>query len=119
MKSINVPFKFVNGGVAQTNNLDKIVRQQVINVLATAKGERVIELGYGSTLKSNFMFSTIESIEKADWVSDAIQDVNDYLENGKLTNIEVTHTEGSSIQVNASYSTSLAGSSTLTFNINV
>ena len=103
MRSISIPFQFSNGKVIETENDDKIARQRIIDVLATDKYERVNRPEYGSDIRS-LLFEPLDPLIFADFRIDALQDINDYVSNAKITDIQVR--EGSPIyQGNDSEST--------------
>ena len=50
MKSIKIPFSFEEGSVSNTNNVDTIVSQEIVNYFMTVDGERVMNSSYGGGL---------------------------------------------------------------------
>lgn len=86
MKSISIPFRFSNGGVAITTDLNKITEQKIIDVLVTAPGERVIYKGYGANLRA-LLYEPLDDLIFADFKVDAIQDINESLDTGKVSDI--------------------------------
>lgn len=95
MRSISIPFQFANGKVVETENDDKIARQRIIDVLATDKYERVMRPEYGADIKS-LLFEPLDPLIFADFRVDAIKDINDYVSNAKVTDLQIR--EGNPIE---------------------
>lgn len=83
MKTIRIPFRFEEGAVMQTKNVDAIVRQQIVNYFMTSTGERIMNSSYGGNL-SNLVFQINDPLVFADYKVDALSDVNTYLSFGKV-----------------------------------
>jgi len=83
VKTIRIPFKFEQGAVLQTQNVDTIVKQQIVNYFMTNNGERIMNATYGGNL-SNLMFEINDPLVFADYKVDALTDVNTYLSFGKV-----------------------------------
>lgn len=88
MKSISIPFRFENGRVAETEDDDKIARQRIVDVLATDRYERVNRPEYGANIRS-LLFEPLDPLIFADYRIDAIKDINDYVSNAKITDLQV------------------------------
>jgi phage baseplate assembly protein W len=95
MRSISIPFQFSNGKVVETENDDKIARQRIVDVLATDKYERVMRPDYGADIRS-LLFEPLDPLIFADFRVDAIKDINDYVSNAKITDLQIR--EGNPIQ---------------------
>lgn len=115
MRSISIPFQFVNGKVGETTNDDKIARQRIIDVLATDKYERVNRPEYGADIRS-LLFEPLDPLIFADYRVDAIRDINDYVSNAKITDLQIreggTSYEDSTLVVRVIYRTAATGTST-------
>lgn len=83
MKTIRVPFHFEEGSVAQTQNIDTIVRQQISDYFMTTREERVMNSGYGGSL-SSFIFEMIDPLVLQDYKTDVLLDINTYLSFGQV-----------------------------------
>ena len=83
MKSIKVPFKFEEGFVPTTSNVDNIVKQQIVNYFMTNIGERVMNAEYGGSLP-NLVFEINDPLVFADYKVDALSEINSYLSFGKV-----------------------------------
>lgn len=83
MKTIRVPFRFEEGAVLQTQNVDTIVKQQIINYFVTNSGERIMNATYGGNI-SNLGFEINDPLVFADYKVDALADVNTHLSFGKV-----------------------------------
>jgi phage baseplate assembly protein W len=95
MRSISIPFQFSNGKVVETENDDKIARQRIVDVLATDKYERVMRPDYGADIRS-LLFEPLDPLIFADFRVDAIKDINDYVSNAKITDLQIR--EGNPIE---------------------
>jgi phage baseplate assembly protein W len=115
MRSISIPFQFVNGKVGETTNDDKIARQRILDVLATDKYERVNRPEYGADIRS-LLFEPLDPLIFADYRVDAIRDINDYVSNAKITDLQIregsTSYEDSTLVVRVIYRTAATGTST-------
>lgn len=126
MKAIAIPFSFTSdtGSVRTTSSLNAIVEQQILDILTTGPGERVMNGRYGSDIRS-LLFEEADPLIFAEYKVDAIQDLNDYLTVGKVTNINITVPEFNpygedwepSIYVSVQYAVPPFGSSVVTFNL--
>lgn len=88
MRSISIPFQFANGKVVETENDDKIARQRIVDVLATDRYERVNRPEYGANIRS-LLFEPLDPLIFADYRIDAIKDINDYVSNAKITDLQM------------------------------
>ena len=70
MRSISIPFQFVNGTVYETEDDDKIARQRIVDVLATDKHERVNRPEYGADIRS-LLFEPLDPLILSDFRIDA------------------------------------------------
>jgi phage baseplate assembly protein W len=115
MRSISIPFQFVNGKVGETTNDDKIARQRILDVLATDKYERVNRPEYGADIRS-LLFEPLDPLIFADYRVDAIRDINDYVSNAKITDLQIregnTSYQDSTLVVRVMYRTAATGTST-------
>lgn len=126
MKAISIPFSFTSdtGAVRSTTSINKIVEQQILDILTTGPGERVMEGRYGSDIRS-LLFEEMDPLIFAEYKMEAIQDLNDYLSIGRVTNMEITVPEFNpfgedwepSIYVSVQYAIPPFGSSVVTFNL--
>lgn len=90
MKSISIPFRFDNGGVAETSDIDTITQNKIVDVLMTVPGERAINVGYGANLKS-LLYEPMDSLVFDDFKSDALAAINETLDSGKVMDIAITY----------------------------
>lgn len=118
MRSISVPFQFTNGKVAETTNDDKIARQRIADVLATDKYERVNRPEYGADIRS-LLFEPLDPLVFADYRVDAIRDMNDYVSNARITDLQIREgnpiyqgSSDSTLVVRVVYKTAATGTST-------
>jgi phage baseplate assembly protein W len=119
MRSISIPFQFSNGKVVETENDDKIARQRIVDVLSTDKYERVMRPEYGADIRS-LLFEPLDPLIFADFRVDAIKDINDYVSNAKITDLQIREgsllqqsgSEESTLLVRVLYTTAAMGAST-------
>lgn len=125
MASISVPFRFENGKVAETSNNSIIAKQRIIDVLTTDKYERVNRPEYGVAIRS-LLFEPLDPLVFADYRIDAIRDLNDYVSNAKITDLQVKNgnavnygnSEEANLAVRVVYKTADGGQATFVANFN-
>lgn len=83
MKTLRIPFRFEEGSVMVTQNVDTIVKQQIVNYFMTNVGERIMNASYGGNLP-NLVFEINDSLVFADYKVDTLSEVNSYLSFGKV-----------------------------------
>lgn len=83
MKAISVPFSIAGGKVSSTTNISKIVNQKIENILNTSKFERILNPGYGSTIKELINEYPTELI-LMDAKVDAMFDLSDSISNATI-----------------------------------
>ena len=90
MKTIAVPFTFQSdtGAVNYTESLDTIVRQNILDILSTSPGERVMNPKYGAGLR-NLLFEELDPLVFAEYRMDAMQELNEYMTVGKVTDLKI------------------------------
>lgn len=126
MKSISVPFRFTSdsGAVATSASLASIVEQNIIDILTTSPGERVMNPKYGAGLK-NLLFEEMDELVFAEYRMDAIQELNEYLTTGKVVDLSIIVPQDNfygedtdtTISVSVKYVVPPYGASVVTFNI--
>ena len=92
MRSIKIPFSFEEGSVSNTNNVDTIVSQEIVNYFMTIDGERVMNSSYGGGLP-RLSFEINDPLVLADYKLDAIGDVNLQLSFGKVLDMLILDTQ--------------------------
>ena len=89
MYSISVPFSFNStGGTKTTSDVKKIIEQQIIDVLTTSNGDRVMRPQYGANYR-NLLFEPADELIFSEYSVDAINDINETLEFGKVLDIQI------------------------------
>jgi phage baseplate assembly protein W len=126
MKSISVPFRFTSdtGAVSTNSSINNIVEQNIIDILTTSPGERVMNPKYGAGLK-NLLFEELDELVFAEYRVDAIQELNEYLTTGKVIDLNIIVPENNfygedtdtTITVSVKYVVPPYGASVVTFNI--
>lgn len=124
MKSISIPFRISNEGIAETTDIDTITKQKIVDVLMTMPGERAIEVGYGAGLKS-LLYEPIDSLVFEDFKVDALDAINESLDSGRVVDITITYPdspqmaypEDSTIMVSVKYVIPPYGGRSFSFNV--
>jgi phage baseplate assembly protein W len=126
MKSISVPFRFTSdtGAVATSSSLNSVVEQNIIDILTTSPGERVMNPKYGAGLK-NLLFEEMDELVFAEYRVDAIQELNEYLTTGKVVDLNIRVPESNfygedtdtTITISVKYVVPPYGASVVTFDI--
>lgn len=88
MRSIKIPFSFEEGNVSNTNNVDTIVSQEIVNYFMTIDGERVMNAAYGGGLP-RLSFEINDPLVLADYKLDVITEANLNLSFGKVLDLLV------------------------------
>jgi phage baseplate assembly protein W len=126
MKSISIPFSFTSdtGSVTTTSSINRIVEQHIIDALTTFTGERVMDPNYGASVKT-LLFEERDPLVFAEYRIDALQDINDAMTIGKVTDIEISapsdysygEDEENTIRVHVQYVVPPFGASVVSLNI--
>ena len=125
MSSIKVPFSIApSGKVATVNAVDKIVEQQIINVLTTSVFERVMRPNYGAGVR-NLLFEPVDDLLYGEFKVDALQKVNRSISTGVVTDLiikasdapYVSEEESTTLKVTARYSLRVGSTQTVSFQI--
>lgn len=132
MKAISIPFRFSSdtGEVSSTNSVVTTIENQIIDILTTQPGERVMHPEYGAGLRS-LLFEEADPLIFAEYKMDAMQELNDYLTVGKVVDMEVTvpqntlylyddkylDDDNTTITVSVRYAVPPFGASVVTFNL--
>lgn len=94
MKSIRIPFRFEEGSVMETSNIDTIVKQEIINYFVTTPGERVMNAAYGGGI-NQLLYEINDPLVLSDYKVDAIPDVNSHLSFGRVLDFGFVNNEES------------------------
>lgn len=91
MKTISVPFRFASdtGGVSEVVALNKIIEQQIIDILTTSPGERAMNPRYGAGLRS-LLFEMMDPLIFAEYRLDAVAELNEYMTLGKVVDLKIS-----------------------------
>ena len=126
MKSISIPFSFTSdtGAVSTTASLDAIMEQNIIDILTTSPGERVMEPKYGANIR-NLLFEEPDPLVFAEYRMDAIADLNANLPFGRVTDVQIGvpnellsgNTYDTTVSISVKYVVPPYNSSVVTFNI--
>jgi phage baseplate assembly protein W len=100
MTTIKIPFEIVpndpnnqrygSGGVSTTSDPLKMAEQQILDVLTTSKGERVMLPGYGANLRE-LMFEPVDDLLYHEYEVDASQELS---RNVRIANIRSLRIQG-------------------------
>jgi phage baseplate assembly protein W len=83
MKAIYMPFQFKNGSTRSTTITERIVEQQILDVLTTSKYERVMIPQYGAAA-SNLLFDVLDDPVLADFKTEAMLDLQEYVDGAEI-----------------------------------
>lgn len=75
MIAIDFPFRVSNGSIATTTDNDRVVRGQVIDVIVTNEGERLMRPQWGCNIQST-LFEPADALERSDMASYTKERVN-------------------------------------------
>lgn len=89
MKAIAVPFSFSNGKVQTISDIEKIVKQEIIDFFSTNAGQRIRHYRYGGNIQA-LAFELLDNLMLADYKIDALAEVNRHITRGKVIDIVVT-----------------------------
>lgn len=92
MSTLSIPFRFENGTVQSVDDIETIVKQQVINYLVTNNAERPMLVNYGGNIR-RLMFELNDPLFFADFITDVIPDINATLSKGTVLGIEMVSNE--------------------------
>lgn len=126
MKTISIPFRFASdtGGVSSSTSLRSAIEQQIIDILSTTPGERVMNPRYGAGLKS-LLFEMMDPLVFAEYRLDAISELNEYMTLAKIQDLVITtpdtsfyaSPEETTIRVSVKYSIPPHDSAVVTFSL--
>jgi len=93
MRSLVVPFRFASaeegGGLATTRDPHALIKARIINVLVTMPYERAMLPEYGANIYS-LLFDSTDELVFADWKTDALSIVNQYITGANVIDMEIT-----------------------------
>lgn len=125
MPSINVPFRIDSSGrVAKTTTPEKIVEQQIIDILTTSKFERVMRPQYGAGA-NDLLFEPVDDLIYGEFRTDALMEISKHLTMATVTNISVapalqpyiTDELDTTLDITVQYSMGSTGVRTFSFQI--
>ena len=127
MKSISIPFSFTSdtGAVSTVSDVDAVMKQNIIDILTTFPGERVMTPNYGAGIRS-LLFEQPDPLVFAEYRMDAINDLNSSVPFGKVTDVQIgipydslsSFETDSTISVSVKYVIPPYDTSVVTFNLN-
>jgi phage baseplate assembly protein W len=87
MPSIYTPFRIDGSGrVAKTNTPERIVEQQIIDVLTTSKFERVMRPTYGAGA-TQLLYEPVDDLIYGEFKTDALMELNKHLTMASISNM--------------------------------
>jgi len=127
MKSIAIPFSFTSdtGAVATISDIDSVMKQNIMDIITTAPGERVMLFDYGANIRS-LLFEEPDQLVYDEYRMDIINDLNGKLPFGKVIDVQIGVPSDSLYVENTATVISIAikyiippfDTSTMTFNLN-
>lgn len=124
MTAISIPFRIAeNGRVATTTDLEEAIKQRIIDVLVTTKGERVMRPIYGAS-SSDLLFEPMDDLLYGEFKVDALNELNLNVSGVSIQNIFVepatpylTDDFLTTLNVSVQYKIGLSNSSLFSFTI--
>ena len=116
MSSLIAPFQIVGGRVASTSDVNRIVEQKIINVLTTAKLERVGLPEYGAGVQ-HLLFEDIDELVMVDFKTDAATELSDSISGLQLVDIGITQKDDTTADITVIYRTPLSPARSTTFSV--
>jgi len=127
MKSIAIPFSFTSdtGAVATISDIDSVMKQNIMDIITTSPGERVMLFGYGAGIR-NLLFEEPDQLVYDEYRMDIINDLNSKLPFGKVIDVQIgvpsdslyVESTTTTISIVIKYVIPPFDTSTMTFNIN-
>ena len=127
MKSIAIPFSFTSdtGAVSTVSDIDSVMKQNIMDILTTSPGERVMLFGYGANIRS-LLFEEPDQLIYDEYRMDIINDLNGRLPFGKVTDVQIgvpsdslyIESTATTISIAIKYVSPPFDSSIMTLNIN-
>lgn len=107
MLAIDFPFRISNGSITTTDDYDRIVRAQVIDVVATNQGERLMNPQWGCNLQAA-MFEPADHLERTDLQNYTQERINALLPRASVSEVTVDspNADPNSVVVGISYTSS-------------
>lgn len=125
MSSIRIPFQITSAGsVGAVSTPDRIVEQKIIDILTTARFERVMRPDYGSGAY-DLLFEPVDDLVYGEFKMDALDEVNRNLTNASVVDLQIAPTQfpyfnedtSSTIEITVRYITKPQGLRSFTFEI--
>ena len=125
MPSIYTPFRIDGSGrVAKTNTPERIVEQQIMDVLTTSKFERVMRPTYGAGA-TQLLYEPVDDLIYGEFKTDALMELNKHLTMASINNMliqpsETPYTDEDPsvvIEIKVQYSMSLSNNRVFSFKI--
>ena len=127
MKSIAIPFSFTSdtGAVSTVSDIDSVMKQNIMDIITTSPGERVMLFGYGGGIR-NLLFEEPDQLVYAEYRMDIINDLNAKLPFGKVTDVQIgvpsdslyVESTATTVSIAIKYVIPPFDTSIMTFNIN-
>jgi phage baseplate assembly protein W len=125
MPSIYTPFRIDSSGrIAKTNTPERIVEQQIIDVLTTSKFERVMRPTYGAGA-TQLLYEPVDDLVYGEFKTDALIELNKQLSMANITNMLIQPAEtpyvdedpSVVIEIKVQYSMALSNNRVFSFKI--
>lgn len=127
MKSITIPFSFTSdtGAVATISDIDSVMKQNIMDIITTSPGERVMLFDYGANIRS-LLFEEPDQLVYDEYRMDIINDLNGKLPFGKVIDVQIgvpsdslyVESTATVISIAIKYIIPPFDTSTMTFNLN-
>lgn len=126
MRSIKVPFNYSGGKTVTTSSTNTIAEQKIIDILTTAKFERLLRHRYGAGIRS-LLFEPIDELSLTDFLTDARQEAKESISRVEILDIRIIPqnrvtayaTPETTVGVNVIYKLPLGSPQIVRFNVAV
>lgn len=125
MSSIKTPFSISRSGrVSSVGTADKIVEQQIIDVLTTSAFERVMRPLYGATTMQ-LLFEPVDDLIYSEFKVEALEQLNRFVSGASVVGLGITaesspfisEEEGNALSISVQYSMAMGSVKSFSFSI--
>ena len=123
MKSVYLPFQFKNGKVATVGTFDAIVKQEILDVLAVSRQERVMRPDYGVG-SYGMLYELIDPLVWADFKEVAMREISNNVSGVSIHDITISNNDQAqfgdtqtSVSISVSYQIAPSQKSSVTLSV--
>lgn len=124
MRAIKLPISFTNGRLSTTSDIDRVVKQKIVDVLTTSNGERVMNPRYGAGAYG-LLYEPIDPLVFEDFKVEATQEIAERVSGIQITDLQMiegdpygmTNSSDSTVTMSVSYRIPPLEASSVSFSI--